>query len=326
MKKVNKVAIMLSIMVLASSSIVPTLNASADACRVVTLGADLSEEQKETVLEFFNTNETEVQVIEVNNEEEHQYLDGIVDSSVIGSHTLSCCYINPTTEGGILVKTANLNWVTDSMLANALVTAGVTNCEIVATAPFEVSGTGALVGILKAYETASDTTLDEDKKESATEELVLSAELSDDNNEDDVLQFMNEVKTEALGEDLDEDALTSLITETADKYGIKISDEIMEQLKEWLTTFKTLSYDIEQFTAAVNQLNDTIQGVSTQVSKGTTEAKGFFAKIAEFFKNLFAKIFGSTEELKDTTSDFFDNLNTDVFTIDGEEATVGSSD
>lgn len=317
-------AIALSAILLLSSTATVNLSVSADACKVITLGEDLSDEQKETVLKFFNATESEAQIITVNNAEEHELLDGVVDSSVIGTHTLSCCYINPTTEGGIKVKTANLNWVTDAMLANALVTAGVENCEIVATAPFEVSGTGALVGILKAYETASESTLEEDKKTSATEELVLSAELTDDNTEEDVLKFMNDLKTQAVKGTLGDDSLEK----TATKYGITLGEDIKAQLQEWLDTFKTLSYDIEQFTDSVNNLNATLTDLSETV---TTSSKGFFQKIADWFKKLIAWIQGKeyvddVVKIKDTTSDFFNQIDTSVFSFDDDEATVGDSE
>ena len=46
-----------------------------------------------------------------------------------------------------------------------LATAGVTNCEVLAAAPFQVSGTGALTGALMAYENLSGVTLDSSKNE-----------------------------------------------------------------------------------------------------------------------------------------------------------------
>ncbi len=313
-KRVQLVCSVIMIASLLTSSLI----AEADSFKVITLGEDLTEEQEETVMEFFNCDESEVEIVYVNNEEEHEYLDGIVENSVIGTKTLSCCFINPTTEGGIRVKTANLNWVTESQLANALVTAGVENCEIVATAPFEVSGTGALVGVLKAYEVASETELDEDKKLSATEELVLSAELSDENEEEAVLDFMNELKTEAIEGTLGEDSVETL----ADKYGITLGEELKAELDEWLETFQSLSYDLEQFTESINSLNQTI-------TNATSETKGFFAKIAELFKKFFAWLTGKeyVEEVKEVGSDFFSQFDTSVFSFDSdEEVTVGDSE
>ena len=84
----------------------------------------------------------------------------------IGTRTLSCAYVKPTQSGGIKVRTANLNYVTGNMIANALSTAGVTNCEAVAACPYEVSGTGALTGVIMAYESASGQKLDSTKKRS----------------------------------------------------------------------------------------------------------------------------------------------------------------
>jgi uncharacterized protein YpuA (DUF1002 family) len=71
--------------------------------------------------------------------------------------------VKPTTSGGIQVRTANLNYITSNMIASNLATAGITHCEVVAAAPFEVSGTGALTGILMAYERSTSTALDQNK-------------------------------------------------------------------------------------------------------------------------------------------------------------------
>ena len=58
----------------------------------------------------------------------------------------------------------NINWVTDAMYTNALITAGVKDAEIQITAPFKVSGTAALTGLMKAYETASNKQIPEEVK------------------------------------------------------------------------------------------------------------------------------------------------------------------
>lgn len=320
MKKSKIFVTALATLMLANSVILP-LNVNADSTKVVTLGADLSDTQKQTVLDFFNVNENEVVIITVDNQEERKYLEGIVADSIIGTHTLSCCYINPMEDGGIQVKTANLTWVTENMLANALATAGVDNCQVIATAPFEVSGTGALTGILKSYETASDVQLDEDKKAVATEELVISAELTDNNDEDDVLQFMNDVKSQVVSEEVPNEQIEEVITDTANDYNITLSDEQLSKINEWLTTLNSLDYNIEQFTNAINQLNDTIKNKLDGVQIDTTETKGFFARIWEAIKNFFISLFGGDKPKND--SSIFDDVNTDIFDFDN---TIGDSD
>ena len=64
------------------------------------------------------------------------------------------------------------------MIATTLSTSGVVNCDVIAASPIQVSGTGALTGIIMAYEQASGETLSPQKKELATEELVITGQLA----------------------------------------------------------------------------------------------------------------------------------------------------
>lgn len=326
MKKLKLVSAILSIVLISNTMLMP-LNVHADSTKVVTLGEDLSEEQKETVLNFFNVSESEVVVITVNNQEEREYLEGKVSNDIIGTHTLSCCYINPTNDGGIQVKTANLTWVTENMLANALATAGVENCQVIATAPFQVSGTGALTGILKSYETASEEPLDEDKKNVATEELVISAELTDENQEDDVLQFMNDIKSEVVSENVSEEEIPTLIEEKSKDYDVTLNDDQLSKISEWLKSLQSLNYNIENFTQAINSLNDTIKAKAEglEVNVNSEKTKGFFARIWEAICNFFKSLFGKGQEVvQDVEDSIFDDVNTDIFEFD--ENTLGDSE
>ena len=122
---------------------------------VLTLGADLSEDQKSQILQFFGIDQSEVTTITITNADEKEKLGNLISAEKIGSYTYSCALVNPTNAGGIQVKTANLNYVTSNMIASQLSTSGVYNCEVLTAAPFEVSGTGALTGVMMAYEEAS---------------------------------------------------------------------------------------------------------------------------------------------------------------------------
>ena len=144
----------------------------ADSSKVVTLGANLTAEQKTSMYQYFGTTADKVDTIEVTNADERKYMEGIASEAQIGTRTYSCAYVEPTTSGGIQVKVGNLTFVTSSMIASTLMTSGVENCNVVAASPIEVSGTGALTGIMMAYEKASGTTLNEEQKAAATEELV----------------------------------------------------------------------------------------------------------------------------------------------------------
>ena len=106
--------------------------------------------------------------------------------------------MEPTNNGGINVKTANITWVTSSMVASTLSTAGMTNANCVIAAVFPVSGTGALTGVMKAFEDATGEKLDEDKKELASEELITTGDLGDKIGQDKATGVVNDIKTEVI--------------------------------------------------------------------------------------------------------------------------------
>ena len=90
--------------------------------------------------------ENEVEIVTVNNQEESAYLGKVATEEQLGRKTYSCAYVEPTTEGsGINVKSANITWVTSSMVATTLSTAGLTGANWVIAAVFPVSGTSICI-------------------------------------------------------------------------------------------------------------------------------------------------------------------------------------
>jgi len=117
------------------------------------IGADLTPEQVALVYQAFGVQQGSVVQLTVTNAEERAYLEGYVDSSIIGTRSISCVYVELLGSGaGMNVTTSNITWCTPEMYISALATAGITDARIIVAAPFEVSGTAALTGIYKAYE------------------------------------------------------------------------------------------------------------------------------------------------------------------------------
>ena len=166
--------------------------------------------------------------IYVREKEEREYLGGIATEAQLGTKTYSCAYVEPTKAGsGINVKTANLTWLTSSMVASTLSTAGLTDADVVVASTFPVSGTGALTGIMKAFEDSTGKPLEEEKKELASEELIITGSLGEDIGADKATGIVNDIKT-LFGqyEDLYKDMKTFLIHHTHILY------KYMQQLLE----------------------------------------------------------------------------------------------
>lgn len=188
--------------------------AYADSRVVATIGADLTPSQKQTVIDYFGSNMDGADIIYVTNEDEHAHLDGYIPYEQIGNATYSCALICPTTSGGIHVRAANLNYVTADMLASALSSAGVRNADVIAICPFKVSGTGALTGVLLAYETATGQPLDQAKKDVATQELVVTQTISNQVGSDAATLIVNDVKANVIMNNVTDESQIDAIVET----------------------------------------------------------------------------------------------------------------
>lgn len=237
------------------------MTASADSANVVTLGANLSEEQKNSMYEYFGTSADEVETIEVTNSDEREYMEGIATESQIGTKTYSCSYVEPTEDGGIQVKVANLTFVTSSMIASTLLTAGMENCNVVAASPIEVSGTGALTGIMMAYESASGEELSEEQKEAATEELVTTGDLADDIGQEEATDLMNQVKQDVIEDGItDKDEIENTVTDTADKLGVTLTDEQIAKITSLMENISQYDYDVKALKETLDNLDGKEQG------------------------------------------------------------------
>ena len=167
--------------------------AEGDARAVI--GANLTDEQIASVYGMFGVERGSVTELRVTNEEERSYLEGFVESSLIGTNSISCVYIEILGEGdGLQIETMNLSWCTKEMFVNALVTAGITDAKIIVAAPFTVSGTAALTGIYKAYEDITGEKIDEAAKLIGTQELVITGELADMIGSYDAVEIVTQLK------------------------------------------------------------------------------------------------------------------------------------
>ncbi len=162
---------------------------------VVSLGADLTSEQREKILQKFGVTEDEVEIIEVSIQDVKRYLED-ASGKEIGTKAYSSAYIKLMPEGkGIFVDTHNISLVTEEMYANAMVTAGVKDAEIKVAAPFKVTGTTALTGIMMAFEEATGQKLNEAAKKAANKELKVTQDISEDIGQDKAAELIQKIKT-----------------------------------------------------------------------------------------------------------------------------------
>ena len=270
MKKRNMIAALLCSACLVAGSVNPVF---ADATKVVTLGADLSDAQKQTMMKYFNVSADQVQILTVTNQDEHNHLDNIAPQEQIGSHTLSCAYVKPTQSGGIKVRTANLNWVTGNMIATSLSTSGVKNCEVIAACPMEVSGTGALTGIQMAYEKASGEKLDATKTKRANQEIVTTGELADKVGKDQATTVVNQSKMDVIQNDVQNaDEIQNIVINVANQNNISVSQDDIDKIVSLLQQIAQQGYNYDDVKQTLEQVDANTTGASTTSAAETGDS------------------------------------------------------
>ena len=264
MKKAKSAAALLcSACLVLSGTAVPTM---ADSVKVVTLGADLSQDQTNTMMKYFNVDSSQVQILTVTNQDERDHLSAYVPIEQIGTRTVSCAYVKPTQSGGIKVRTANLNWVTCNMIATSLSTSGVKNCEVVAACPFEVSGTGALTGIQMAYETATGEQLDSTKKELATEEMVVTGNLADEVGKNDATTVMNNSKMQVIKDNVQNaDEIYNIVVNVAQQNNVNLDSDQINKIVELLKQIAQQDYNYDDVKATLEQVDQNTSGDSGEL-------------------------------------------------------------
>ncbi|AKO94013.1 MULTISPECIES: DUF1002 domain-containing protein [Priestia] len=270
--------------VLISLTILPSL-ASADAAVgdvIVTLGENLTQEQKTKLL-----NEMEVpqdaQEVTVSNAEEHEYLGDFIPKSQIGTKAISSASITlGEKDSGLNITTNNINWVTDEMYTNALITAGVKDAKIYITAPFEVSGTAALTGILKAYEVQSGEEIPEDVKKIANEEMVETSQLGDSVGKEKAAALMANVKEEiAKNTPENKEEIKQIIENNANELNINLTTGEINSLVNFFNKLTNIDINWNQIE---NQFNVTKEKVSDFLN--SEEGQSFLQKLKEFFMSI----------------------------------------
>lgn len=291
MKYMKKFISLLLATLLFSSMFSAAFADSYDSCAVI--GADLNDEQVESVYSVFGVERGSIREIKVTNAEERQYLEGYVDETKIGTRSISCVYLKLTDEGsGMNISTGNITWCTAEMYIGALATAGITDADIIVAAPFEVSGTAALTGIYKAYEELTGKKLDDIAKLVSTQELTITGELAQEIGNMDSTSIVNELKL-MLDEtkNMSDDEIRSQIVAIAAQYNVSLTDKQIGQLIELCRSLEKLDGDgLKQRVEEVQQTLQKVSDAKTKVVDFTAKVKKVVTSIVEFFDKVKAAL------------------------------------
>lgn len=260
----------------------------------ISFGADLRADEKAKVLELFGLTEADLEKCNVNtvtNAEEHQYLDAYITNDHIGSRALSSVAVMKAKKGsGITVTTKNINYCTTSMYENALATAGVKDANVVVVGPFDMSGTAALIGAVKAYSGMTGEAVDTDVIDGAINEMVVTGEIGDETGKtDEIAGMVAYLKDQVGGKNLSDSELADAIDQASEKFNVSLTQDQIDQLKELLKKLQELDLNWNNIRDQAENLYGKLKdmGLKVDTSALTQQAQGFFAKLIAFIKSLF---------------------------------------
>ena len=260
------------------------------------LGADLSESEKSTVLNLLGVDASQLDqymIVTVTNADEHAYLDAYLDASVIGSRALSSVVVEKKEEGtGIKVKTSNISYCTTGMYQNALATAGLENAEVRVAGPFNISGTAALVGAMKAYGEMTGETINPENADAATEELVITSELGESLGEQEQAEaLIGAVKDIIVAEEVeDPEKIEAVIDDTAKKMNIQLSEEDKAKIAGLMEKIGSLDLNVDALKEQAKDLYQKLEDMDIQISE--EQVKGVLATIISWFEKIINVIKG----------------------------------
>ena len=113
-----------------------------------------------------------------------------------------------------------------------------------------------------AYEVASGTSLDETKKEIATQEIITTANLAEEVGQDQAVNVVNKAKTEVIANNIQSaDEIYNTVINIINQNGVNISSEEIDHIVELLEEIAAQDYDYEEMEDTLVMINQNVAGV-----------------------------------------------------------------
>ena len=280
--------VILTLFVWTSSVLAATVRES----KIISYGKDLTSEERILIFREMplpdDVKSEDIKSIEVTNEEEWKLLKGLVPDDEIGTKAISSVYVEKLDAGeGLKVETKNLTFVTPQMMANALVTAGVRDARIYATAPQEVSGTAALTGIYKAIEALTGKALSSTAKQLAARELIQTGNLGERVGKEKAAVLVERSKERIVeAKNATTKMVEEIVTDTAKEQNITLTESEKKELIEILIQVKKSNLGINELKTQLKNFEP-----AEEEKKEKDEPDSWFDRVIQFISSIIDRFF-----------------------------------
>ena len=229
----------------------PDTVAATGQVPIVTLGESNDEGQRAEVMAFLGATHPD-QVLTVTVADTVQAMEGVFDVSGIVSAYSSTAVTCERKDSGITVSTRNIKAIPPELYALALLTAGMSNVQLVVAAPSDAPALGmtAMTGVFKTWELApcSDSGHDPVRRQLALEELALIAGIGEDVEAvRQITQVVLEVQQEIIKQPVEPETLETMLASRFAARGVEVGDDGLTQLSGFLGRLSRTEIDWGSF-------------------------------------------------------------------------------
>lgn len=274
---------------------------------ILALGSDLTDAQEAALRKYFNapdgtntiyvTDEVIIKQLGLDPNDPANYAGGCYSSA----------YVKLLDDNsGINVTATNLTEVTESMLMNALITSGITSADVKVSAPFKVTGTSALSGILAGVEEVGGFEISLKQKETAQKEIETTVAVGDEIGSEEASTLINDVKTEVIKEQPEtEEEIKEIVENITNQYNVNISVNAKDSIVNLMSDVNDLDLDYSELKNSLKEASNKLSNNLKELGIKLKE-EGFFEKIKNWFVDLwdkFISLFRSSDSNEEENTD-----------------------
>lgn len=156
--------------------------------------------------------------------------------------------------------------------------------------PFNISGTSALVGAMKAYAEMTDQEISEDIMDAATDELVTTAELADSvGDKAKAAELIAAVKERVFTENnASSQDIRDAVESSARALDLDISEKDVENIVDMMEKVSKVDVDVDAIKSQAKDIYDKLKDSGIDFSE--VDTGGLMEKVGSFFADIFQAI------------------------------------
>ena len=189
---------------------------------------------------------------------------------------------------------------------------------------------------MKAFEDSTGKPLEEEKKELASEELIITGSLGEDIGADKATGIVNDIKTEIIKNNTsDTIQIADTINNITNNYNVTLTPEQQKQLEDLMAKIAKQDYDYNKMKDTLNGIKETVNEKLDELGEGVNQVffdsiKNWFSSIGDWFSGLFGGskdkdlgILGSTDDSVLGDKAIIDATDKDAINLPSSEEVEG---